>query len=831
MVRHFLALVLTCACAVPVRAQPNIVVICTDDVGYNELGYTGDNPFRTPAIDSIAAGGIRMRAGYVTEPICAPSRAGLMLGMHGQRFGFENNHENNIHSTDGLQPGQLTLGHRLQAMGYTTGVVGKWHLGAMDGWNRPLDMGFDEFYGILSGARSYWRGETLPSKKMMRQNLAIEDLWAQEGDPALYDPVRGRYVTDAFGEEAAAFIDRHASDGAPFFLFLPFTAPHEPYEAKSQDLAEFPDLEGELKIRAAMVFALDRAVGMVLEALDSNGIADETIVVFLNDNGGRFNQDNSPFRGYKGDTFEGGIRVPFCVRWPGMPQNVDYDAPVSSLDLVPTLVAAAGGTVDQTDGVDLRDYLTGDNPGDPHQVLDFRFLEAWAISRAGWKLVKPERADPQVYLFDLEHDPFESIDRLSGEPVVADVLLREFSAWESTLDKPRWRSGGGTNGINPFDHFRFAAASPSAVWSEPEAWFREDSDEPATMVPYDAYANAVLEFPGSASSYVALNDMERMSGETFMLHEVRFSGASGPGYPTTATIAGNPLLMVPDRSGIAARLSLEAASGDYSFRADNDIEFLGTLVLGGDGGAALLLTGDIREYLPGQLVRKTGDSSIELRGLIECSKDLRIERGTLRCAGPRARLDSAGAIRLRPSASLFLGRGSIAAAATLTHEGHLEGDGELTIHGGYAAGPHAVLALDVAGHQPGIDHDQLVAVGPASMGGELRVTLGPGFEPAPGDSFRIVEAAVVQGQFERVTGSEPGPGMGYRTEYSSTGVTLRVVCTADLDGDGTTDTVDFLAFLNAWAAGEPLSDWNGDGRINTADFIAYLNDWSSCRSS
>ncbi|MHC5016812.1 MAG: sulfatase-like hydrolase/transferase, partial [Planctomycetota bacterium] len=267
---------------------------------------------------------------------------------------------------------------------------------------------------------------------------------------------------------------------------------------------------------------MDRAIGKVLDALLSHGIDDNTIVVFTNDNGGPAWSDNSPFRGFKGSTWEGGIRVPFVLRDPGLPGGIEYDRPVSTLDLTPTLLAAAGGDIPTTDGVDLAPYLAGQLQGDPHDTLFWRKLQNWAVRDGDWKLVE-SNGTGLIELFDLASDPGEENDLAGQNGAIVDDLLRKLTLWETGLDKPRWGQAG-ANDRNLFDHFLFSAQDDFGTWSLGDAWLREDTLQIVTMNTDDAYANAILEFPVASDSYEAHNDMTRMTGQTFMLNEIRCTG-------------------------------------------------------------------------------------------------------------------------------------------------------------------------------------------------------------------------------------------------------------------------------------------------------------------
>lgn len=814
------------ALCAPAGAQPNFVVIVLDDAGYNEFGFTSGDPSRTPWIDSVASGGIRFSDAYVTQPQCSPCRAGLLTGLYEQRFGYEHNPSNSYYQTDGLQPGDVLLSHRLKALGYTTGIVGKWHMGAVDGFNRPLNMGFDEFFGFLGGNRTYWGGAPGNAAWMYRQNTKVEDQWPFEGDPAEYDPVYGRYLTDALGEEAAAFIDRHARDPNPFFLYVALNAPHDPHEAKSQDLAMFPNLTGTAKLVAAMMLAADRAVGNVVQALDDNQIADSTVLLILNDNGGLQIQDNSPFRGYKGRTYEGGIRVPMCLRWPGLARGVTYASPVIGLDWAPTLVAAAGGDPTWSDGVDLYPYLSGQNGERPHEVLYFRHREEWAIRRGDWKLVRGNVQPPDVELFDLAADPSESDDRAGDEPAIVAELLSDLDRWEATVGKPRWGNAGNNSQINLFDHFRLAypVAGP---WSAPGVWRREATDTPATMFPADAYADAVVEIPLADGSFATVNDLARMTGRKFMLHELRLSGPTGAGAERSGSISGGELLFTTGRDGSAPAIELSADDPAFSFLLDNETRFLGPLELRGDGASPLVVAGLIAEREPGQSIVKRGASSVELRAPAWCTGPIGIEGGLLTVSGADAALDSGDSIDVGDGASLRIEGGACVEAPAVRVRGTLGGDGLLGVAGDLTLGPSATLVLTLGGVIPGEGFDQVVVAGSVALGGRLRLEAADGYVESLGDRYRVVDATARSGAFEGLEGAPADTRHTFRVEYDASGVEVVVGCPADFNGDGALNTQDALAFLNAWAGADGSADFNRDGAIDTRDVLAFLNAWAA----
>ncbi len=439
--REFLALVGAGSAAIAVGEgldpafgadrKPNIIVILTDDQGYAELGCQGSKEIPTPNIDSLAKNGVRFTSGYVSCPVCSPTRAGLLTGRYQQRFGHELNPRppERAEENFGLPLTETTLPSRLKAAGYKTGMMGKWHLGYKEGY-RPLDRGFDEFYGFLAGARQYTNPEQMWQRIMMRNTQTAES---------------DEYVTDALGREATAFIDRHAKE--PFFLYLSFNAVHGPIQATEKCLKRFPNIaDKKRRTFAAMLSAMDDAVGGVLDALRRNGIEEETLVFYLSDNGGPTNQTtsrNDPLRGFKGQVLEGGIRVPFLLQWKGrVPAGKVYDKPVTSLDIAHTSLAAAGvNTSDaKLDGVDIIPYLTGKSEEAPHDALYWRYGNQFAVRKGNWKMLKMGDKSPELY--DLAADIGESRNLASEKPEKLKELEEQYAKWNSELVKPLW---GGRN--------------------------------------------------------------------------------------------------------------------------------------------------------------------------------------------------------------------------------------------------------------------------------------------------------------------------------------------------------------------------------------------------
>ena len=367
---------------------------------------------------------------YMTASVCSPSRAGLLTGRYQQRFG----HEYNLPGMDdpavpnamrGLPSSEKTVADLLKDAGYATGIIGKWHLGLHPRFH-PLRRGFDEFFGMLQGGSPY-----LPDTAT-RITSTIEEV----------DYRTLGYLTDVFGDEAVAFIERHRAEA--FFLFVSFNAPHTPLEARPDYLAEpRAGFQTEARaVNAAMTRSLDDNVGKIVGVLRERGLLDNTIVIFTNDNGGAMPYNaslNDPLRGTKGTLLEGGIRVPFVIHWPARLPKGTHRMPVSALDILPTVVGAAGGEVPHdVDGVDILPYLTGAQSGRPHQVLFWKTNWSAAVRRGDWKLVRTP-AD-EYWLFDLANDLSETTDLHDRHPRVAADLRSELESWERTLPAPIWVS-------------------------------------------------------------------------------------------------------------------------------------------------------------------------------------------------------------------------------------------------------------------------------------------------------------------------------------------------------------------------------------------------------
>jgi arylsulfatase A-like enzyme len=411
-----------CVTSNSAAGKPNILLIYADDMGYHELSCYGGKHVPTPNIDSLAAGGLRLTQGYVSAPLCSPSRAGLMTGRYQTRFGHENN---SMAPGGGLPLTETTLANRLKALGYATGMVGKWHLGnAAD--RLPMARGFDEYFGVTGNPGSYSKPRGFIDSRL---SPGVQDV----DDPSFY-------TTDAFAARATDWIERH-KDG-PWLLYLPFNAIHAPREAPEKYLKRFTNVANvNDRTLFAMTAAMDDAVGEVLSKIRALRQEENTLIFFISDNGAPNHPDgNSPLRGQKHTTWEGGIRLPFIVQWKGkLPAGKTYDQPAVQLDVLPTCIAAADGKVDpawKLDGVDLLPYLLGENSGRPHEMLYWRIDGMWAIRHGDWKLVHGRADDSPPELFNLMADLSEKNDLAAAQPAKVAELQKLWNNWNAEQANP-----------------------------------------------------------------------------------------------------------------------------------------------------------------------------------------------------------------------------------------------------------------------------------------------------------------------------------------------------------------------------------------------------------
>jgi arylsulfatase A-like enzyme len=424
--------------------RPNVLVIVADDLGYADIGVHGGRAVPTPHIDALAASGIRCTSGYVSAPYCSPSRAGFLTGRYQTRFGHEFNPHQGEETKLGLPLEERTIADYLHAAGYATALVGKWHQGFSPA-HHPQSRGFDNYFGFLVGGHNF---------------ILYKEAAPRFGSAHSHDMLyRGRklqqqdgYTTDLFTDEALAFIDRHKSQ--PWFLYLAYNAVHTPLEVLQKYGERVPAsvTDPERRGYLSLLIGLDDAVGRLTRHLGDAGEEKETLIFFVSDNGGSGRKPflayntaiNSPLRGDKGQTLEGGIRVPFFVSWPGrLAAGRTYDQPVSALDILPTACAAAGAAAGgNLDGVNLLPHLTGETAAAPHAALYWRFGPQKAIRRGQWKLVDwrdfAEKKNSGWQLYDLSKDIGEQNDLAGTRAQLVSELRQDWEAWDAKNVAPLW---------------------------------------------------------------------------------------------------------------------------------------------------------------------------------------------------------------------------------------------------------------------------------------------------------------------------------------------------------------------------------------------------------
>jgi arylsulfatase A-like enzyme len=416
--------------AVAADRKPNLIVFLSDDVGYGEYGFQGNREIPTPNIDAIAKNGVRFTQGYVSGPYCSPTRAGLMTGRYQTRFGHEFNEGGPMGTARGfgLPVEEKTIADRLKALGYATCAVGKWHLGGGPQFIATA-RGFDEFYGTVANTPYLNPPNFIDTRKSPNVTPVKDDSF---------------YTTDAYADRAVDWIDKQKDK--PFFLYLPFNAQHAPLQPPQKYLERFAKITDENRRKfAATMSAMDDAVGKVMAKVKEIGQEENTLVFFFSDNGGPTQQTtskNTPLRGVKATTLEGGIRVPFCAQWKGkIPAGTTFDHPMIQLDILSTAIAAAGGKVDpdwKLDGVDLMPYLTGKDAGKPHDTLYWRFGEQWAIRKGDWKLVVSRIDGATPRLFNLKEDIGEAKNLADAEPAKVKELKADWDKWNAEQKDPLW---------------------------------------------------------------------------------------------------------------------------------------------------------------------------------------------------------------------------------------------------------------------------------------------------------------------------------------------------------------------------------------------------------
>ena len=430
-IRLTVLLMLSALCSSGLTAdKPNIIIFLADDLGYADVGVNGCKDIPTPHVDAIAKNGVRFTDGYAAHPVCSPSRAALMSGMYQHRFGFEHNSgPERFASPDFGMPREIpSLAEKLKGAGYATGMVGKWHIGFKEGL-RPHERGFDFHYGFMSGARSYYADNPRELDPILRNGVPVKD--------------EKEYLTDAFARESVDFIQR--SKDQPWFLYVAFNAVHAPMESTEKYESRFPNItDKKRKTYAGMLSALDDAVGRVMSKVRELGEEENTLVFFYADNGGptaETSSRNDPLRGFKGQMFEGGIRVPFVMQWKGkVAAGQTYREPVMGFDCHATALAAAGVEITSDkpiDGVNLIPFVTGKSAGSPHQELFWRAGQNHAVRMGDWKLVSVPQQEGSM-VFNLREDISEQNDLAASEPEKLRELQSAFAQWEKGTQPAKW---------------------------------------------------------------------------------------------------------------------------------------------------------------------------------------------------------------------------------------------------------------------------------------------------------------------------------------------------------------------------------------------------------
>lgn len=415
--------------------DPNVLIIILDDAGYNDFGFMGCPDIETPNIDALVSDGVVLTDGHVTASVSGPSRCGILTGCYQQRGGYECNYEGRL----GMSLENNTIADVFQDNGYKTICIGKWHQGDNPEYH-PNQRGFDEFYGFISGARSYFYrpdGVDAPDNRL--------NYIQHNGAQVEFD----QYLTYQFGDTAINYINNVGDQ--PFMMYLSYNAVHGPFEATAEDLARF---EGHPRqMLAAMTYAVDRSIGEVILALKASGKYDNTLIFFLSDNGGvsENNVSNYPLKGWKGNKYEGGHRVPFAVVYgDNLPQGTTYGGLCSSLDIFVTAIAAAGieydGQGKPLDGVNIIPYINNDNSQEPHDYLFWRKYQQKAVRWKDYKLIEVDGMGSVLY--NIKEDLGESNDISVQHPEIRDNMLKQLRQWEGELVNPVLWSEGSWNKVN-----------------------------------------------------------------------------------------------------------------------------------------------------------------------------------------------------------------------------------------------------------------------------------------------------------------------------------------------------------------------------------------------
>ena len=421
-------------------ARPNVILIVSDDQGFADLGCYGAKDIRTPHLDALAARGVRFTRYYANAPECTPTRTALLTGRYQQRVGGlecaigvgnVGRYDEAVWLQErgllGLPPTENELVRALKNAGYATACFGKWHLG-YEGAFHPLEHGFDRYVGPMGGAVNYFTHKEPTGEEMLYRGRRVSD---EDG-----------YLTDLIAKEATAWIRQQSG---PYFVYLPFTAPHTPYQSEDDQQKEITEANwnrGDRKTYARMVERLDWAVGQVLRAAAERGQPSDTLIIFASDNGGTGPGDNAPYRGRKGQLFEGGIRVPCMIAWPGsVPEGKTFAIPAMTMDLTATVLAACGATPARSlDGENLLPWIRDEWSAPAERRVFFRYKRLQnrrrAVMEGDWKYLWDNGDE---YLFNLGPDPSEKNNLIAQQPERAEAMKQHLATWEMEVRAPRLR--------------------------------------------------------------------------------------------------------------------------------------------------------------------------------------------------------------------------------------------------------------------------------------------------------------------------------------------------------------------------------------------------------
>ena len=797
--------------------QPNIVLIISDDAGYVDFGFQGSQVIPTPNLDQLASRGVRFTNAYI-QSVCSPSRAILATGQYGGRFGYEQNIPSSsavigTTRTIGLDPEQTTVFDRMKGLGYQNLAVGKWHLGLhadnvqgntlIAPGNRPTQQGVDEFFGLLGGSRPYFIGD----QNSQSNRLIIETL---DGAGIVQETIvennfAGQYITDVIGNGTADYISSHYKQG-PFFVYSSFTAPHTPMQATIADLATIdilsPGLSGNRRIYAAMQLAMDRAIGNILNRIDDpnndgnteDSIAEETLVIFINDNGGDCcdSNTNSSFNGNlkngKGSIWEGGIRVPMLMAGAGIdPGNKgsEFAPPVHAGDIVATCFAVGGGQIepDFFDGVNLLPFINGTSAGTPHDIVYIRRPSNLGLAcRSGDFKLYHDRNNGFA-LFNLVSNPGENLSQnLIGQmPELVESLKRQVTDFDVQFVKRRWSSDNLDS-----DEFRFLeGAFASANWDTLNAWSNltdDNGDGQSRLRADDGNSSTTLIFRAkNGGDYVATNNLTRANGLEFMANRIRFvTRPEGLNGTRNGVIDGLPVMLAASPKGVQPEIELDSFDDSANFMTFDwqaDLLLYDDLTIAGSGNDVYIFSGNISEYRENRSLLKTGTSSVRFQGTNSIGGCIEINQGSLIAASSdalgTANLIVAGDGTLVVEQPFLLSENRI-----LSGDGEVLGDvinsgvvapgnsktnGTLNIVGQFVQTNSSTLDIHVGGINSN-EFDQLSVTESVNLAGQLSVEVGEILDV--GTELQIISGDIV-GTFDDVAFAGEG---SWTIDYREDGV-------------------------------------------------------------